>query len=404
MTRRGLTVPQRSAAVGALLLSLWAIDAAPQDPAPTPAPMSPRDAITSRIAELRRIHTPEGIETLEEVPIGGVNQWVSIRGKNRANPVILFIHGGPGTPNMPVAWAYQSPWEDFFTVVQWDQRGVGKNARTADREALRPTLTNDRIIADAEEMTAWVRKRLNKDRIVVMGYSYGSTVGIALARRRPEWLHAYVGVGQASGSGEEYLYKRVIELATRAKNEEALKELQALAPYPRPNRTVDDALRVRKWARRFNGGWYGKPTFDFFFALPDWAPEYTQADVDAQLAATQWFSRTLGIARGPSAGSGAASAPTSATTSATPSVTPTPAPANVFKVPVIIIMGRNDLHTPYEPARAFFETIEAPRKRFITLERSAHVPMLEEPGLFLLALIEEVLPLTEGRAAYAPLS
>ncbi|MBX7187094.1 MAG: alpha/beta hydrolase [Vicinamibacteria bacterium] len=353
---------------------------------------SARDAITSRIAELRRIHTPEGIETLEEVSIGGVNQWVSIRGKNRANPVILFIHGGPGTPNMPVAWAYQSPWEDFFTVVQWDQRGVGKNARTADREALRPTLTNDRIIADAEEMTAWVRKRLNKEKIVVMGYSYGTTVGIALARRRPEWLHAYVGVGQGgSGGGEEYLYNRVVELATKAKNEEALKELQALAPYPGPNRTVDDALRVRKWARRFNGGWYGKPTFDLFFALPDWAPEYTQADVDAQIPATQWFSRTVGLSRGPSSPTGATPAP------------PAPAPANIFKVPVIIIMGRNDLHTPYEPARAFFETIEAPRKRFITLERSAHVPMLEEPGLFLLALIEEVLPLTEGRAAFAPL-
>ena len=74
-----------------------------------------------------------------------------------------------------------------------------------------------------------------------------------------------------------------------------------------------------------------------------------------------------------------------------------------FKVPVIVMMGRNDLHTPYEPAKAFFDSLEAPHKRFITLERSAHVPMLEEPGLFLFTLIQEVLPLTEGRALFSPM-
>lgn len=371
------------------MLSFPGMTLGAQEAAPANREIPSRDTITARLAELRRIHAPEGIEALEEAPIGGVTQWVSIRGRNRANPVLLFIHGGPGVPMMPMTWAYQAPWEDFFTVVQWDQRGVGKNARSADREALRPTLTNDRIIADAEEMTAWVRKRLGKDKVVVMGYSYGTTVGLALARRRPEWLHAYVGAGQAAGSGEEYLYKRVLELATQAKNEEALKELRALAPYPGPNRTVDDALRLRKWARRFNGGWYGKPNLDLFFSLADWAPEYTQSDVDALVPTTQWFSRTLGTSRGPSNGAGKDA--------------PGGEPANVFKVPVIMIMGRYDLHTPYEPARAFFETIEAPRKRFITLERSAHVPMLEEPGLFLLTLVQEVLPLTEGRAAFGPL-
>lgn len=260
MNSRAVSLPLCIAMVSAIGALASAETQQRVDPATGSVPA--RDAIAARLAELRRIHTPEGIEVLEEAPIGGVNQWVSIRGRNRANPVILFIHGGPGTPNTPITWAYQSPWEDFFTIVQWDQRGVGKNARTADRESLRPTLNNDRIIADAEEMAAWVRKRLGKDKIVVMGYSYGTIVGLALAQRRPEWLHAYVGVGQVSGSGEDYLYKRVIELATKAKNEEALKELQAMAPYPGPNRTVEDTLRVRKWVRRFNGGWYGKPDFD----------------------------------------------------------------------------------------------------------------------------------------------
>lgn len=328
---------------------------------------------------------------LEEVSIGGARQWVSIRGLNRANPVLLFIHGGPGTPMMPMTWAYQAPWEDFFTVVQWDQRGVGKNASTANREMLASTMTTERIIADAEEMAAWVRKRLNKEKIVVMGYSYGTTVAMALAQRRPEWLHAYLGVGQMAGSGnsEEYIYKRLLELATKAGNEDALRELKSIAPYPGPNRTMAHTLLVRKWARRFNGGWYGKPNLDLFFALPDWAPEYTQADVDAQEKATQWFSRTV------MTNSRAQTDNTSENTSGNERKT--------FKVPVIVMMGRNDLHTPYEPAKAFFDSLEAPHKRFITLERSAHVPMLEEPGLFLFTLIQEVLPLTEGRALFSPM-
>ncbi len=372
-----------------MALCLPALPVAGQAPAPAETTVPSREYITARLAELRRIHTPEGIEALEEVTIGGVRQWVSIRGLNRANPVLLFIHGGPGVPMLPMTWAYQAPWEDFFTVVQWDQRGVGKNARAADREALKATLTTDRIIADAEEMAAWVRKRLGKEKIVVMGYSYGTGVAMALAERRPEWLHAYVGVGQGgSGNGEEYIYKRLIELATGAKNEEALRELKAIAPYPGPNRTMADTLLVRKWARHFNGGWYGKPNLNLLFALPEWAPEYTQADVDAQQAATQWFSRTV---------MGNSRARTDGASRDTPG-----GGRRTFRVPVIVIMGRNDLHTPYEPAKAFFETIEAPRKRFVTLERSAHVPMMEEPGLFLLTLLQEVLPLTEGRAAFSP--
>ncbi|MBL8186695.1 MAG: alpha/beta hydrolase [Acidobacteria bacterium] len=112
-------------------------------------------------------------------------------------------------------------------------------------------------------------------------------------------------------------------------------------------------------------------------------------DVGAQEKDSQWFSRTvMGNAR--------------SQTDAAPPANQNAGERKTFKVPVIVIMERNDLHMPYEPAKAFFDTLEAPHKHFITLECSAHVPMLEEPGLFLLTLIQEVLPLIEGRAAFAP--
>jgi len=338
-------------------------------PATFAQPASPRAPITERLAELRRIHTPNGVERLEAVTIGGVSQWISVRGKDARAPVIVMIHGGPGTPTMPTAWAYQAPWEDFFTVVHYDQRGVGKNAVSTDREALAPTLTFDRLVLDAEEVIAWVRRELGVERVVVMGYSYGTAIGLALAERTPEGISAYVGVGQVSEGGDAYLYPRLLELARERNDTTALRELQSIAPYPRPGAPMSAILLTRKWARQFDGGWYGKPTFDLLFALPDWAPEYTDADVAAQIPATQFASRALVASARP------------------------PLPDSV-RVPVVLIHGRHDLHTPYAPARAWFDRLQAPHKRLVTLEYSAHVPFLEEPGRFLQALLTEVLPLT----------
>jgi len=341
----------------------------------TTAPV--RDSVAARLGELRRIHTPDGIERLEPVTIDGTTQWVSIRGKHKDNPVIVMIHGGPGTPTMSMAWAYQAPWEDFFTVVHYDQRGVGKNAVTADRDALTSTLSFDRLALDAEAMVAWVRQTLGVEKVIVMGYSYGTGLGMALAQKRPEWLHAYVGVGQTSGSGDDYLYKRLRELATATNNRDALRELDSIAPYPRPGAPASTVLVTRKWARVFNGGWYGKPTFDLLFALPAWAPESTAADVAMQMTATQWTTRNL-------VGKGGAGRPTT------------------FAVPVVVMQGRHDLHTPYAPARAWFDEVVAPRKAFVTLEWSAHVPMLEEPGVFLKALLDVVRPLALPAPPRAP--
>src|SRR5512139_807416 len=143
-------------------------------------------AITARIADLQKISTPEGIEALEPVQVDGTTQWISIRGQNRANPVLLMIHGGPAWPMMPTSWAWQKPWEDFFTVVQWDQRGSGKNAVTADSATLAPTLSVDRMVRDAEEVVEYLRKRLGKEKVVVLGYSWGTVVGTLLAQKRPD--------------------------------------------------------------------------------------------------------------------------------------------------------------------------------------------------------------------------
>lgn len=86
---------------------------------PASPPMS-RDKVVSILANNRRIVSPSGIDETIKLRIGGIDQWLSIRGKDRRNPILLFLHGGPASPAMPEAYTFQTPWEDYFTVVQWD--------------------------------------------------------------------------------------------------------------------------------------------------------------------------------------------------------------------------------------------------------------------------------------------
>lgn len=341
-----------------------------------------RAAIVDRVADIRKITTPEGIEALEEVEIGGVKQWISIRGMNKSNPVLLVVHGGPGTPMMPAAWTYQRPWEDVFTVVNWDQRGVGKNAATTtNKDELVKTLTVDRMVSDGEEVLAYLRKRLNKDKVIVLGFSWGSVLGAELVKRRPEWVSAYVGVGQMVAiDNEKYLYDRTMELARKAGDAEAIKGLEALAPYPRPDgpTPVEAMIGVRRWALKYNGGWYGRSSFDLFYGLSDWAPEYASKDVDAWPEANGWAAREL--------------------TKSMKTYAFEKRPA-VYKVPFFLFQGRYDLHTPYVAAVDYFKHVRAPYKKLETFERSSHFVMAEEPGRFFLKLVEDVLPVA-GEGPY----
>ena len=93
--------------------------------APDVEPTFRRSEVTKIIADARRIDTTLGIDQLRPIDVGGIKQWISVRGKDRRNPILLFVHGGPGSPMMPASWLFQGPWEEYFTVVQWDQRGAG---------------------------------------------------------------------------------------------------------------------------------------------------------------------------------------------------------------------------------------------------------------------------------------
>jgi proline iminopeptidase len=376
---RSLCLMLTPLAVALALIALTGCTVPVTHTSPGQASLEGRNDAVAIIAELREIHTPEGIEALEQVELGGVSQWISIRGRNRENPVLLFIHGGPGDPMIGLSWSFQNPWEDYFTVVQWDQRGSGKNAAAANREALRETFTVDRLVSDAEELVAHLRERLGKEKVVVLGYSSGGVLGIHLAKNRPEWLHAYVGVGQVSHASNRAVFEGTLERAIAAENVEAVTDLKPLTVYDAE--AFDAAVGIMwKWVGSLNGAWYGKEGWQLYNDLPVLAPEYTAEDKASWVGAQRWLNseadyfdvgkedlRELG---------------------------------RRFHVPILIFHGRYDLTPPIENARAYFDWIEAPNKHLVTFERSAHIPFIEEPGRFLVALLEHVLPLTEGPAAY----
>src|SRR5271165_2127530 len=196
----GLRVHDRLRSLATLaghLLIFLAVFAKAPARAGEPAKPASRTEATTIIAEARKIVTPNGIERLEIVRIGGIDQWVSVRGTDRRNPVLLYIHGGPGYVSIPMSWWFSRGLEEYFTIVQWDQRAAGKTYLLTDPAKIASTLTTERMISDIEEMAAWARHEFGKEKIFVLGHSYGSFLGLQFAQRHPERLYAYIGVCQS---------------------------------------------------------------------------------------------------------------------------------------------------------------------------------------------------------------
>ena len=340
--------------------------------AQTPECQCSLDDFKPILSDHRVIHSPKGIETLEKVTLGGVEQWISIRGRSTDNPVILFIHGGPGDTMMPKAWAFQNPWEDFFTIVHWDQRGFGKSAREATADQLLTTMTVTQLVEDAEELTTYLQAKLRKPKVILMAHSFGTRIAADLVRKRPDLFVAYVPVGQVVGpEGERMNYEQTLSLARQARDTVAVRELLKIAPYPVQPVALQKMLTLRKWSRVYNGGWYGKRTVGPYLSLAFLGTEYDILDREA--AARN--AGALSAALLPIFGEDIAAAGTE------------------FKLPIVMFMGKHDLHTNFTAARNYYDSISAPHKQFVTFEMSGHFPMLEEPGRFLLALVNHVLPL-----------
>jgi pimeloyl-ACP methyl ester carboxylesterase len=349
-----------------------------------PPPLT-RDAATAIVAGANKIVSPNGIEKLVAIQIDGTTQWLSIRGTNLANPILLFLHGGPGSPEMPIDWTFQRPWEDYFTVVQWDQRGAGKTYAANDPKTVGPTMTAERMTSDAEAIVRYLQTTYHKPKIFLLGHSWGSVLGVNLAQRHPDWFYAYVGVGQMVNmrKSEELGYAFDVAQAAGSHNAAAQQELAAIAPYPGDAPMTFARIGVqRKWLNFFGGLAYGRSSFDFEDGARKLSPDYTQAELD-RIDAGGLFSlehllpqvMAMNFDR-----------------------------TTTFGCPIVMFVGRHDYAVNHDVTADWFATIAAPSKKLVWFEDSAHLPMQEEPGRFLVRLVSDVLPYASPGKGASPSS
>ena len=342
-----------------------------------------RHQVTDIIATTRKIVSPNGIETLLPLQINRSTQWLSIRGKDRRNPILLFLHGGPGSPTMPVDYTFQTPWEDYFTIVQWDQRGAGKTFTSNDPKALAPSMTIEQMTKDAEDVVRYLQKQYGKGKIFLLGHSWGSVLGVALAQRHPEWFYAYLGVGQMVNmrKNEEEGYQFALDQAKSHHNGEAERELLALAPYP-GELTFDRIGVQRKWLMFYGGLTYGRTDFSYDGNARLLSPDYTQEDLAVVDKGSLYsVTRLLG-----------------------PLEAVDYQPVTEFKCPVFLFEGRHDFAVSHTLAEEWFKHIVAPSKKLVWFDNSAHMMMQEEPGRFLYHLISDLRPLAVESGDAAPYS
>jgi pimeloyl-ACP methyl ester carboxylesterase len=311
------------------------------------------------------------------VKIGGIDQWMTIRGQDRNNPVLLILHGGPGDATNPWGYAYFYEWEKYFTVVQWDQRGAGRTLEKSS-DSIAPTMTIDRMVQDGVEVSEYLRKHLNQEKIVLVGHSWGSVLGLLMAKARPDLFYAFVGTGQVPSSSKEanfVAYGLALQWAESAKNAEALADLKRIGPPPYQDGTPGWGV-LYKWRNACEGpgrDLFLASTLYYALAQPGYTPRDFNYSQDSQIVSgNALFDQEANLDQKRLEGQ--------------------------FNVPVLVIQGEHDCTTPTELAKKYLDSLSAPYKDFVVIPGEGHFAAFIKSDEFLKDLIARVRPLALKKA------
>ncbi len=312
---------------------------------------------------------PASVARMEYVELGGSRQWICVRGESVDKPLLLILHGGPGTPEVLPFRRYDAGLEKDFIVVNWDQRGSGKSyspSMTAD------SLTIEQILSDAHELVGYLKESFGKEKIYLLGHSWGTILGALLASRYPEDFHAYIGMGQwvSTGRQREALLRVHAKRGRAARGQEVRRAARAdrrAGERPLPRRLAREPARpaqVPEEVRRIPLRQERRPRPAFRFL-----PVERRNTV---ASASQPISR-------PSCSACAPCGPRWRRSTC-------PGTRRNIGTPVFLFLGRHDWNTPPSLAEAWLSGISAPSKRILWFEDSAHCPSFEEPDKFMTAL------------------
>ena len=329
--------------------------------------MQQADAAAIRNAE-GPISTPNGVAERGFVRIGGIEQWVTIRGDDRRNPVILVLHGGPGDSISQLAYFFRH-WEQEFTIVQWDQRGAGHTYGLYGKAT--PNMTLDQFIEDGAEVADYARRRLGQQQIILIGHSWGSALGVYLVKRHPELFSAFIGTGQIVRTADLQTRYYAYTLARlRVDGNDA--GVAALVRIGRPPyRTGKEQELVRFWLNRY----LGVSDAGYLLASTGVAlrnAKYSLADFRALQAGHLSFSLPV--------------------MGATYDAIDLDTLGYDIDVPFFIIDGQADRLAPADLAAAYLQKIRAPQKDMYLIA-GGHFALLSDSDEFLRILIDRVRPL-----------
>lgn len=326
-------------------------------------------ASTPPIVDSNGQQIPNAIASLEKVTINDSDQWITIRGQNKENPVLLFLSGGPGGSQLVTERRALGKLEESFVVVNWDQPGAGKSYNAVDQKAL----TVDRYVNDGLALAAYLRDRFQKEKIFLLGESWGSALGVWMIQKEPDLFYAFGGTGQMVAFLENDLkcYQFAID---QARERGDTKKIQALEkqgppPYYGKGTALKESAFLLETFRYMNAD--PNISDDGFNTLQDLAGhEYGLLDK------VNWFRGllyTLDIVY--------------------PQLWEVDfriqAPA--LEIPVYFLIGRHDVNAPPDLTEAYYQILQAPKKELIWFERSGHNPWVTEADLFSEVLVDRFL-------------
>ncbi|WP_097025562.1 alpha/beta fold hydrolase [Clostridium peptidivorans] len=300
----------------------------------------------------------------EYVSINGINQYLFHSGTKYDNPVMLFLHGGPGSAESIFAHAFQEKWEDVFTVVHWDQRGSGKTlTKNPDKY---PTI--DLMLKDLFQIIQYLKKKYNKEKIIILGHSWGSVLGSIFIKQYPEEVAYYIGVGQVINmlENERVGYEKVKELILQAADKKSLKKLEILGDYPGDQFDINFIKKCGKM-RELQGKYNLAVKIGLSIVITAFkSPIFKLSDIFALIKGAKANEKVLEFLF---------------------AFDLKPESAE-YKIPIYYILGGNDWQTPYVIAQEYFNKINAPYKKFYLIPDAGHMTMLDQPQLFVKALLE----------------
>lgn len=311
-------------------------------------------------------------DSAETVYIDGTDYCLRIRSQDISNPVVLFLHGGCGAADRPFIMKWNSSLSEKCTMVCWDQRGAGLayNRKTAKKEIL----TKELYLNDLHSVVEYLKKRFNKDKIIIVGHSFGSQLGVWYAQIHPENILTYVGIGQVidAANNETISWKYTVEQAEKRNDKRALKVLKEIGPPVNGFYKDDKLLLQRNYLNKFGGilyGKYGNSVINTLPKIPCMFKEYSFFTMLNYVSAnTYCLSQPLGHEKVDFLNE-----------------------VKTLQVPVFITMGKYDYNTVSSLAEKWLEQLDAPYKKFYLFEKSGHTPQWEESEKWNKIFAEEIL-------------